>query len=81
MTDDPTETKSFNYANRRISDLLSKLKAKGVCGCCTGRVLMYHAVALCEATMGSAEAASMCDAMSDELRKNNVLAPDYEARH
>ena len=54
MTERFTETKSFNYANQRITDLLIKLRAKGVCGCCTGRAMMYHATTLSEAIMGSA---------------------------
>jgi hypothetical protein len=76
MTDDFNETKAFKYADGRIRDLLSKLNAKRVCGCCTGRALMYNAVTLCETTMGSAEAIEMLEGMIIALRENNVPAPD-----
>ena len=81
MTERFTETKSFNYANQRITDLLIKLRAKGVCGCCTGRAMMYHATTLSEAIMGSAEAIEMLEEIITAMHENNIPAPDHEARH
>jgi len=75
------ETKSFNYANQRITDLLIKLKGKGVCGCCTSRAMMYHAATLSEAILGSAEAIEMLEGIITAMRENNKPRPNHEARH
>lgn len=81
MTNKRFETGSFEYADRRINDLLSKLAAKGVCGCCTSRALMYNAASLAEDTVGSAKAAAMCEEITEVLRTNNVPEPNHEATH
>jgi hypothetical protein len=81
MTNDPTDTPSFRYADRRIEDLLGKLKSKGVCGCCTGRALLSNATWVCEETMGSAAAIELCEALIELMRQHNTPAPDYEAKH
>jgi hypothetical protein len=78
---DFAETDFFHYADRRIGQLLDKLRAKGVCGCCTGRALLYHGISLIEETTGSAEAIEMCEGFIRVLRENNRPAPDYQVRH
>jgi len=75
MTDNRTETRSYRYAERRITDLVDKFQAKGICPCCTGRALMVIAMAVCESSMGSDEAADMCAKLSDGVREHNLPAP------
>jgi hypothetical protein len=79
MTDDFVETDFFRYADRRIGQLLDKLKAKGVCGCCTARALLYHGIGLMEETMGSAEAIEICEGFIRALRERDRPAPDYSS--
>jgi hypothetical protein len=81
MTNDSADTPAFRYADRRIEDLLDKLKSKGVCGCCTGRALLANATALCEVTMGSAAAIELCEGIIEVLREHNTPAPDYDHLH
>jgi hypothetical protein len=83
MTDESNRTpsQSYRYANRRIEDLLNKLKGKGVCGCCTGRAMVLHAAMLCEETMGSRVAAELFSEIVEEARKHNIPAPNYDAKH
>ena len=75
------DTKSYEYAERRISNLVDKFQAKGVCPCCTGRALMVTAMSVCVAAMRSAAAADMCAKLSDGTRRLNRPAPDYPSRH
>jgi hypothetical protein len=55
-----TDTPSFRYAERRIRNLVDTFQAKGICPCCSGRALMAIAMAVCETSMGSADAADLC---------------------
>ena len=78
MTDHLADTKAFKYADSRINDLLLKFRTKGVCGCCTGRAMLFNAATLCEVTMGSADAANLLEEIFTVMRKNDLPAPDYE---
>ena len=83
MTDNTNNTPSpsYRYAERRITNLVDRFQAKGICPCCAGRALMVIAMAVCETAMGSAEAADMCSNLSDGAREHNIPAPDQEAKH
>jgi hypothetical protein len=78
MTNHLNESKAFEYADNRIHDLLDKLKAKRVCGCCTSRAMIFNAAVLCEQTLGSTKAAELLEDILDTMRSNNVPMPDYE---
>jgi len=47
-----TKSPSYRYAERRITDLVDKFQAKGICPCCTGRALLVIAMAVCEILNG-----------------------------
>ena len=79
--DDRRETRSYRYAERRITHLVDKLQAKGICPCCDGRALMATAMAVCTASMGSTEAADLAAKLSDGVRNLNRPAPDYPTTH
>lgn len=81
MTDDRIDTKSFEYASRRIVDMLGKLGRKNICGCCTGRAMVMHAALICEVMMGSDRAADLLNTAATDMREHDTPAPDYEARH
>jgi hypothetical protein len=81
MTNNRSDTRSYRYAERRITDLVNKFQAKGICPCCAGRALMVIAMAVCEASMGSAEAADLGAKLSDGAREHNRPAPDYPTTH
>jgi hypothetical protein len=76
MTDNYAETDYFGYADRRIAQLLDKLKTKGVCGCCTARALLFHGIGLMEETMGSDETIELCEDFIRALRERDRPAPD-----
>lgn len=73
-----TDTSSYRYADKRIEDLLNKLKSKGVCGCCTARALTLHAVCLAEQVLGSAETIEMFEEFIAITREHNIPAPNYD---
>ena len=74
--DDRRETSSFKAADRKIENLLKRLRDKNVCPCCTARALAFHAASEAEHTMGSAEAIEMFEDIITHLREDNVPAPD-----
>jgi hypothetical protein len=76
INDDFAETDSFRYTDRRIGQLLDKLNAKKLCGCCTGRALLYHGISLIEQTRGSAEVIEMCEGFIRALRERDRPASD-----
>jgi hypothetical protein len=71
-----THRSSYLYADRRIEDLLSKLKGKGVCPCCTGRAMALHAAMLCEQTMGSQATSELFSELAEASCEHNIPAPD-----
>jgi hypothetical protein len=74
MSDDFEETKDFHFADRRIGQLLDTLRAKKVCGCCTGRALIYHGIVLFKSTMGNVETIEMLEGMILALQKDALPA-------
>lgn len=73
-----TPSPSYRYADRRIADLMNKLRGKGVCPCCTARAMVQHAVWLCEATLGSKFASELFSDLAEEARALNIPAPDHD---
>jgi hypothetical protein len=76
IPDDRRETASFKVADQKIRTLLRRLALKSVCPCCTARALAYHAAAMAEQQMGSAEAAEMFEDLLAQIRECNVPAPE-----
>jgi hypothetical protein len=74
--DDRRETTSFKIADQKIENLLQRLDDKSVCPCCTARALTYHAAAMAEQTMGSAEAIEMFENIIMAMRERNTPAPE-----
>ena len=50
-----TETTSFKIADRKLKDLLERLRRRNVCGCCTARALLWCGAELMEDTAGTEE--------------------------
>jgi hypothetical protein len=75
-----TETQSFKFADRRIEQVVGKLKEKGACGCCVARALLYHGANLYEGMVGSIEAAEELEQMAAVLRDNATPAPEHGAQ-
>jgi hypothetical protein len=78
MTDAFEETESFRRADRRIVALKDRLSARGLCDCCVDRALLFHGAALLEESIGSDEAAALCQQIASALRKNRRSAPDLD---
>jgi hypothetical protein len=76
MTPDDGTTEGFRIAYQKIESLLKRLGNRGVCSCCIARALALHAATLAEAAVGSDEAAEMFEYIVEELRENDVAAPD-----
>jgi hypothetical protein len=74
--DDRRERSSFKIADQKIENLLRRLNDKCVCPCCTARALAYHAGAMAEHTMGSAEAIEMFEDIIGHLREVGAPAPE-----
>jgi hypothetical protein len=74
--DDRRETASFKIADQKIGNLLKRLDDKNVCPCCTARALAFHAAAIAEDTMGSAEAIELFESIIIDMREHNIPAPD-----
>jgi len=62
------ETTSFKIADRKLKDLLERLRRRNVCECCTARALVYHGASLLEETAGTAEAIETLEELLGELR-------------
>jgi len=63
-----TETTSFKIADRKLKDLLERLRRRNVCGCCTARALLWCGAELMEDTAGTEEAIEILEELLGELR-------------
>src|SRR5262245_15148793 len=75
MTSDDDETEGFRIADEKIGNLLKRLAERGVCPCCAARALAFHAAALAEDAVGSAEASELFETIATELREHDEPAP------
>jgi hypothetical protein len=76
MDGDPTESVSFKAADAKIAKLIDRLLAQNHCPDCIARALAYHAAGLAANSMGSSDAAVMFEEIADNVRENNIPAPE-----
>jgi hypothetical protein len=74
-------TPSFEYADARISAMLRKAEAKGLCQCCTAKALLFNSVALSLNAMGSVETVALLASVLARAREQNIPAPEQPSQH
>ena len=69
------ETTSFKFADRKLEDLLERLRRQNVCGCCAARALVFRGAVLLEETAGTAEAIEILEDVLASLRTGPTVPP------
>lgn len=76
-----TTTKSYESAEKRISDLVDRFQARGLCLHCLATAMLIRAIGLCVEDQGSDTVSDMLTEAARDVRKLAVPAPDYATTH
>jgi hypothetical protein len=69
------ETTSFKFADRKLEDLIERLRRQNVCGCCTARALIVRGAELMEDTAGTEETIETLEELLGALRTGPAVPP------